>query len=174
MSKKRAASLIFKVSSSSALLGLRLPEGWLWQSIRLTAFSSRAFLRMILRIGNRAGDPAGTDNFKVNDLVGPVQEDYGKYFVVEIAEQCLQVPGNRRLLVTTGLSRFSVAKRRLPSSRAATMLMALASPIPLIFNKFTNGKPAQFSQVMLAALQEFPAQVDRRFLPGTVLNQNGQ
>ncbi len=126
-----------------ALLGRRLPEGWLWQRIRLTASSSSAFFRMIRGSATVPVIPPELTISKCMILLARFRKTTAKISCGRSLNLACRYLATDELLVTSGLSRFSVASRRRPSSRAAAILMALAIPIPLIFIKFTEWKAGQ-------------------------------
>ena len=93
MSNNFAASFNFFVSSSSARLGCRLPEGWLWQRMMLTASSSMAFFKMIR---GSATVPVIPPSLMISKWLMRLAwfKYYGKHLVGLVAEQGLQVVGN--------------------------------------------------------------------------------
>ena len=145
ISKNFAACFILLVSSSSARLGFKLPEGWLWQRIRLTAFFSSAFFRINLGSATVPVIPPWLTISKWVTLFAWFKNRTANSSFEWSFKMIWMKFATSRLSFNACFPRMLPACLLLPSSRAAAIAMALASPMPLtLMMSFTESFPSSF------------------------------
>ena len=130
MSSNIAASFSFCVKSSSARLGLKFPEGWLWHTIILTAFCCNAFFKMIRGSATVPVIPPSLTISKWLIRLALLRKRTANTSCRRSCKRTCKYRAISALQVTCFLSSGSEACLLLPSSNAALIKAALAFPIP--------------------------------------------